>query len=81
MVFVRDAADPAPLVFEGSWEGSIGTERRGAGGFGYDPLFLVGGSGVTAAEMPAAEKNRVSHRGQALRALVAALGERASGRT
>jgi XTP/dITP diphosphohydrolase len=81
MVFVRDAADPAPLVFEASWEGSIGTERRGRGGFGYDPLFLVGGAGLTAAEMPAAEKNRVSHRGQALRALVAALGERASART
>jgi len=81
MVFVRDAADPAPLVCEASWEGSIGTERRGSGGFGYDPLFLVGGSGVTAAEMPPAEKNRVSHRGQALRALVGALGGRASGRT
>ena len=81
MVYVRDAADPSPLVCEASWEGSIGTERRGSGGFGYDPLFLVGGAGVTAAEMPAADKNRVSHRGQALRALVTALGERASGRT
>lgn len=75
MVFVRDADDPAPLVREGSWEGSIGIERRGAGGFGYDPLFIVAGDTRTAAEMPAAEKNRVSHRAQALTALVAALRE------
>lgn len=78
MVFVRDAADPAPLVFEASWEGSIGTTCRGTGGFGYDPLFRVAGSDLTAAGMPAGEKNRVSHRGQALRALVAALGVRAA---
>ncbi len=81
MVFVRDAEDPAPLICEASWEGSIGTVRRGTGGFGYDPLFQVAGSDRTVAEIPAGEKNRVSHRGQALRALVAALGERASART
>ena len=73
MVYVRDADDPAPLVREGRWEGSIGFERQGAGGFGYDPLFLVAGDTRTAAEMPAAEKNRSSHRAQALKALVAAL--------
>ena len=73
MVFVRDADDPAPLVHEGRWEGSIGFGRRGAGGFGYDPLFLVAGDTRTVAEIPAAEKNRVSHRAQALTALVAAL--------
>jgi XTP/dITP diphosphohydrolase len=44
-------------------------ERRGAGGFGYDPLFVVAGGDITAGEMPDAEKNRVSHRGQALAAL------------
>ena len=75
MVFVRDADDPAPIVREGRWEGSIGFERRGAGGFGYDPLFLVAGDTRTVAEMPAVEKNRVSHRAQALNALVAALGQ------
>jgi XTP/dITP diphosphohydrolase len=73
MVFVRDADDPAPIVREGRWEGSIGFERRGAGGFGYDPLFVVAGDKRTVAEMPEAGKNRVSHRAQALNALVEAL--------
>ncbi len=71
MVFVREAADPSPLIAEASWNGSIGFEPRGAGGFGYDPLFIVAGGSRTAAEMPAVEKNRVSHRGQALMALAA----------
>ena len=71
MVFVREADDPAPIVAEASWEGRIGFERRGSGGFGYDPLFMVAGGDVTAAEMPAANKNRASHRGQALVALAA----------
>jgi XTP/dITP diphosphohydrolase len=66
MVFVRTADDPSPLVAEGSWEGRIGRERRGTGGFGYDPIFMVAGGTMTAAEMPADEKNRVSHRGKAL---------------
>jgi len=73
VVFVRDADDPAPIVREGRWEGSIGFEGRGAGGFGYDPLFIVAGDTRTVAEMPAEEKNRVSHRAQALTALVEAL--------
>jgi len=75
MVFVRDADDPSPIVRTGVWEGAIGHERRGAGGFGYDSLFIVTGDGRTAAEMPAEQKNRVSHRSQALRALVEALKE------
>ena len=66
MAFVRGADDPSPIVAEASWEGRIGFERRGTGGFGYDPLFIVAGGTLTAAEMPAAEKNRVSHRGKAL---------------
>ena len=69
IAFVRSADDPSPIVAEASWEGRIGFERRGTGGFGYDPLFIVAGGTVTAAEMPAAEKNRVSHRGKALAAL------------
>ena len=69
MVFVRSAVDDEPIVAEAAWEGRIGFERRGAGGFGYDPLFVVAGGDVTAGEMPDAEKNRVSHRGQALAAL------------
>ena len=73
MVYVRDADDRSPLVSEAAWEGSIGLEPRGTGGFGYDPLFIVAGDDRTAAEMPAAEKNRVSHRAQALKALVSAI--------
>ena len=71
MVFVRSAADTAPIVAEAAWEGSIGFERRGSGGFGYDPLFIVAGGTATVAEMPEAEKNRVSHRGKALAELAA----------
>jgi XTP/dITP diphosphohydrolase len=71
MVFVREAADPAPVIAEAAWEGRIGFECRGEGGFGYDPLFIVGGEQFTVAEMTEAAKNRVSHRGQALVALAA----------
>ena len=71
MAFVRNAGDPSPIVAEASWQGRIGFEPRGTGGFGYDPLFIVEGGTVTAAQMPAAEKNRVSHRGQALAVLAA----------
>jgi len=73
MVYLRWPLDPAPLVCQASWEGRIGRVARGSGGFGYDPLFVIGDGGRTAAELAPAEKNRVSHRGQALRALVAAL--------
>jgi XTP/dITP diphosphohydrolase len=59
-----------PLVAEGVWNGSILTERRGTGGFGYDPLFYVPECGCSSAELPAGEKNARSHRGQALRKLV-----------
>jgi XTP/dITP diphosphohydrolase len=73
VVFMRHAEDPSPLIAEGAWEGSILDAPRGSGGFGYDPLFLVAGRDVSAAELPAEEKNRLSHRGQALRKLLAAL--------
>jgi XTP/dITP diphosphohydrolase len=73
MVYLRWALDPAPLVCQASWEGRIGRLPRGRGGFGYDPLFLVGDGPQTAAELEAAHKNEVSHRGRALRALVAEL--------
>jgi len=69
MVFLRGADDPSPVIAESAWEGRIGLERRGRGGFGYDPLFIVAGAGITVAEMPEAEKNRLSHRAQALAAL------------
>ena len=74
MAYLRWPQDPAPIVCQASWDGRIGRVPRGSGGFGYDPLFVVEGSSRTAAEFDPAEKNRVSHRGLALRALVTALG-------
>ena len=62
-----------PVFGEGEWRGEILTERRGDGGFGYDPVFLDPASGLASAELSAADKNARSHRGQALRALVEAL--------
>jgi XTP/dITP diphosphohydrolase len=73
VVLVRTANDPAPLIGRGTWEGRIALEARGSGGFGYDPAFVPAGEQRTAAELSPAEKNKVSHRAQALRALVAAL--------
>ncbi len=77
MVYLRHAEDPTPLICQGTWEGRILQAPRGANGFGYDPVFFVPGEGCSAAELPAEVKNRLSHRGQALRALVARLRERA----
>jgi XTP/dITP diphosphohydrolase len=65
MALVRSADDPAPLVAEGAWYGEIARAPRGANGFGYDPLFQLPGRGLTAAQLPAEEKNRISHRGLA----------------
>jgi len=73
IVFVRHADDPQPLIAEGEWHGEIITEHRGAGGFGYDPLFFVPEFGKTAAELDPAVKNGVSHRAQALQSLLARL--------
>lgn len=73
MVYLRHAADPTPLICQGTWEGRILESPRGEGGFGYDPLFFLPEQGCTAAELDAATKNRLSHRGLALRALVRAL--------
>ena len=66
IAFVRDADDAEPIVCRGEWHGEIATAPRGDGGFGYDPLFVVPERGLTAAELDPAEKNRISHRGQAL---------------
>ena len=70
MVLVRHAADPQPLVGEGYWWGEIRGEARGRNGFGYDPHFFLPELGKTAAELEPEQKNRLSHRGQALRQLV-----------
>lgn len=78
VVFVERFDDPHPLVGEGTWEGQIFDGRRGSGGFGYDPSFLPRGESRTAAEMPSDEKHQYSHRGQALRAFVAAFRRRSA---
>lgn len=77
IVYVENADDPRPLVGEGTWEGRIIPERRGSGGFGYDPSFVPAGDTRTVAEMPAAEKHAQSHRGQAMRAFLAQFPSRA----
>jgi XTP/dITP diphosphohydrolase len=76
LVFMRHAADPTPLVCHGQWHGTILHTAAGAGGFGYDPLFLVPERGCSSAELSAAEKNRISHRAQASQLLLAALSAR-----
>ncbi|HBK44894.1 MAG TPA: non-canonical purine NTP pyrophosphatase, RdgB/HAM1 family [Xanthomonadaceae bacterium] len=69
IVLLRHPEDPQPLIAEGSWEGTILEAPRGSNGFGYNPVFLDPASGLTAAEMDAHAKNRLSHRGKALAAL------------
>ena len=69
LVYLRRYDDPRPLIAEGVWEGRILTHEAGNQGFGYDPLFFVPERGCSAAELPAEEKNRLSHRAQALRKL------------
>jgi XTP/dITP diphosphohydrolase len=75
LVLVRHAEDPEPVIAEGAWHGRIIDTPRGTGGFGYDPHFLDEATGLTGAEMPLAQKNVVSHRGKALRALLERLRE------
>jgi XTP/dITP diphosphohydrolase len=70
LVYVRHADDPQPVIADGVWRGEMIDTPRGAGGFGYDPYFFVPALGKTAAELSPDEKNAISHRGQALRALV-----------
>ena len=73
LVLIRSADDPVPLVADGRWHGTIILQPRGSGGFGYDPCFMPDGSRLTAGELPSEQKNRVSHRAQALSALAAKL--------
>ena len=76
LVYLRHADDPTPLICQGTWEGQILRAPQGEEGFGYDPLFFVPDEGCSAAELPAARKNELSHRGQALRCLLSALRRR-----
>jgi XTP/dITP diphosphohydrolase len=70
MALLRHAGDPAPLLATGKWDGRILEAPVGNDGFGYDPLFWVPGEGCSAAQLPAGLKNRLSHRGQALAAML-----------
>jgi XTP/dITP diphosphohydrolase len=72
-VYLEHPEHPTPIICEAHWEGSIARAPRGKGGFGYDPVFLDRRTGTSAAELGVQDKNRISHRGQALRALVTAL--------
>jgi len=79
IVLVQNARDQDPLIAKGTWEGRIALAPQGTGGFGYDPIFIPADSSYTAAEMTPEQKNAVSHRGQALRELVALVGQRVAG--
>lgn len=70
LVFVRHADDPQPIIADGRWNGVMVDTPRGEGGFGYDPYFFIPALGKCAAELAPEQKNALSHRGQALRALV-----------
>jgi len=70
LVYLRHADDPVPLIVQCDWKGDILAYPRGDAGFGYDPLFWVPECGMSVAELSAEEKNRLSHRGRALQALM-----------
>jgi XTP/dITP diphosphohydrolase len=76
MVFMEHAGDPFPVIAQGVWEGRILNHSKGANGFGYDPVFWVPERQCSSAELPAAVKNSLSHRGQALRSLTALIKAR-----
>jgi XTP/dITP diphosphohydrolase len=75
LVLLRHAEDPQPLIVEGAWHGEVLDAPRGDGGFGYDPVFLDPARGLSAAQIDADTKNRISHRGLALARLRERLGE------
>jgi XTP/dITP diphosphohydrolase len=75
LALLRHGDDPEPILAEGRWDGTIIDAPRGTGGFGYDPHFLDPETGLTGAELPPLQKNERSHRGRAMRALIARLGE------
>lgn len=74
IVYMRHAHDPMPILCQGTWEGRILQQPAGCNGFGYDPLFYVPSHDCSSAQLDPAEKNRISHRAQALQELMLALG-------
>ncbi len=77
LVMVQSEHDPEPLIVQTRWYGQIVDQAKGKNGFGYDPYFFLPELGQTAAELEPAQKNLISHRGQALRELIAQLNNRA----
>jgi XTP/dITP diphosphohydrolase len=75
IVLLRHADDPEPLIADGTWHGEIIEAPRGANGFGYDPHFLLPDLGLTSAELDPVQKNAISHRGKAMRRLLARIKE------
>ena len=75
LAFVEHAEDPLPRIFQGIWTGEILEQARGENGFGYDPLFWLPELGISSAEMSKEEKNKISHRGQAMKLFKASLNE------
>ena len=75
LVLMRHATDPQPVIAEGIWHGRVIDAPRGSGGFGYDPHFEDLATGLTGAELPLQRKNELSHRGRALRSLIARVSE------
>jgi len=73
LVYMEHELDPTPIICQGTWEGRITTAPQGENGFGYDPVFYVPSHDCTSAELSAEEKNRLSHRGQALQLLLQAM--------
>lgn len=70
LAMVRHADDPLPIIAQGLWQGEVLDQPHGEGGFGYDPLFWLPDMEATAASLSATDKNRVSHRGQAIQQLL-----------
>ena len=75
LVLMKHENDPTPLICHGTWEGHITAEQKGENGFGYDPIFWVSEDNCSSAELEPARKKQLSHRGQALKKLFAALKE------
>ncbi|WP_111859297.1 RdgB/HAM1 family non-canonical purine NTP pyrophosphatase [Acinetobacter sp. CFCC 10889] len=73
LALVQHAEDPLPQIFQGIWQGEVLEAPRGANGFGYDPLFWLPELNISSAEMSKDEKNKISHRGQAMQLFKASL--------
>ena len=73
IVMVSHEKDPMPMIAQGQWHGQISMEPMGDGGFGYDSVFYLPSKKLTAAQLSSEEKNKASHRGQAIAALLSAI--------